>query len=62
MPFTNRIVDVDRVNAAVAIREAADPDRHQTALDELARGDAKRAQGKLDQAIEHYRNARKYAL
>lgn len=51
------IVQIDRALAAYAIANPADPDDVDRANEELAKGDAKYAQRKFEEAIEHYKHA-----
>ena len=64
--FIDRLVQVDRVLAFVAIRDAAaahdDPKKIAEAKKDLAKGDSEAARGRPDNAIEHYRNAWDKAL
>jgi len=62
-PFVDRIVEADRLLAVVAIADAAggDPKDIAKANEELGKGSAEAALGKYDSAIEHYRNAWKFA-
>ncbi len=64
--FIDRIVQADRVLALVAINDAVarngDPKKIAEANKELAKGDEELANGKFDEAIEHYRNSWKQAL
>jgi hypothetical protein len=61
--FVDRIVAVDRLLAVVAIADATGGDSKDIAKanDELGKGDNETAKGKYDSAIEHYRNAWKFA-
>ena len=58
--YVDRITQADRVLALVAINDAlsrgGDPTKIDEAGKELAKGDEQLAQGKPDDAIEHYRN------
>jgi len=51
------LVLIDRILAEVAINECTDAKAQAKAQDELAKGDAEAANGKPENAVEHYRNA-----
>ena len=59
--FINRIVKSDRLLALVAIQDAATggvkPERISRAQADVAKGDAKAAEGRYAEAIRHYRDA-----
>jgi hypothetical protein len=61
--FVDRIVEADRLLAVVAIADVAggDPKDIAKANHELGKGSTEAALGKYDSAIEHYRNAWKFA-
>ncbi|MDD5039150.1 MAG: hypothetical protein PHN78_07530, partial [Dehalococcoidales bacterium] len=60
--FIDRIVKVDRLLAVAAIADATgDPKAIAKSNEELNKGDTDAARGKYNTAIEHYRNAWKFA-
>jgi hypothetical protein len=63
LDLIQRLVNADQKLAAIAISDAStgDPKDIEKAMEELTKGGERAAQGKYDDAIEHYKNAWKSA-